>query len=257
MNITNRTFYDDNGNVISEEEHKQLLKKFQDDVDAKYNRIVNYLVEQINQRCSNDKQKLWILFDYLTGENMQYNLMGVTPSGRMALDYGYEFPPYKTLRIQQGTKYPVILNHSGVCISYAKTFEDICNRFGIPCKVVTGFTGMEHAWNVVSNQGELKHIDIAYAIMNRNKVDKSNYFLKTFDELKQLCGNRSINESLDDLKKALCGKIRIISRTDQQPENKIKIISRNDKNRITNTRDSKINIIDRSDIQPKKSSRSK
>lgn len=60
MNITNRTFYDDNGNVISEEEHKQLLKKFQDDVDAKYNRIVNYLVEQINQRCSNDNQKLWI-----------------------------------------------------------------------------------------------------------------------------------------------------------------------------------------------------
>ena len=130
---------------------------------------------------------------------------------------------------------------------------------------------MEHAWNVVSNQGELKHIDIAYAIMNRNKVDKSNYFLKTFDELKQLCGNRSINESLDDLKKALCGKIRIISRTDQQPENKIKIISRtdqqpenkikiisrNDENRIANTRDSKINIIDRSDIQPKKSSRSK
>lgn len=257
MNITNRTFYDDNGNIISEEEHKQLLKKFKDEVDAKYNRIVNYLVEQINQRCSNDSQKLWILFDYLTGENMQYNLMGVTSDGRKALDYGYEFPPYKSFKIQQGSKYPVILNHSGVCISYAKTFEDICNRLGIPCKVVTGFTAMEHAWNVVSHQGKLKHIDIAYAIMNRNKVDKSNYFLKTFDELKQVCGNRSINESLEDLEKVLCGKIRIISRTDQQPENKIRIISENDENRTANTRDSRINIIHRSDLQPKKFSRSK
>lgn len=116
---------------------------------------------------------------------------------------------------------------------------------------------MEHAWNVVSNQGELRHIDIAYAIMNRNRVNKSNYFLKTFDELKQVCGNRSINESLEDLKKELCGKIKIISRTDQQLENKIKIIGKNDENRTAHSTDSKINIIHRSDLQPKKSSRSK
>ena len=56
MNITNRTFYDDNGNVISEEEHKQLLKKFQDDVDAKYNRIVNDPVD-ISTLSNEEKYK--------------------------------------------------------------------------------------------------------------------------------------------------------------------------------------------------------
>lgn len=255
MKIFNKTFRDDDGNIISEDEQKQLLKKFNDEVDARYEKIVNCLVEQINQKCSNNNQKLWLLFDYLTKENMQYNLMGVTPNGRMALDYGYEFPPYKSWKIQQNTKYPVILNHSGVCISYAKTFEDICNRLGIPCKVVTGFTGMEHAWNVVFNQGELRHIDIAYAIINKNKVDKSNYFLKTFAELKQICGNRSINESLEELRNELCGKIRIISRTDKKFKDSIKVINRNDGKEITTS--NRIKIINRTDIPQNKSDRSK
>ena len=235
MKITNKNYVDDNGNKVSEEEFQILYRDFENKYKKKYEDFVNQLIAQINNRCSNNRQKIKMLFDYLTSDDMKYDLRQTTTDGRRSIGFTYEFPPYKSWGINNNTKYAVILNHSGVCGSYSEAFKDICNKMDIPCEIVTGYTGMDHAWNVVMEDGVLKHIDIAYAIMNRNRQDKQNYFMKTYEELQQIAGRRTMNISTDELKERLTPKIKVINRSDKikvisRTDNKIKVIKRNDLN---------------------------
>ena len=151
----NITCRNDNGEVVSKEEFDILWDKFQKDVDDAYNEKAEQIISRINNVASTNIEKLWMLFDYLTSENMVYNLKGTTQDGRSALDYGYSFAPHKLWKIEQRTKYPALLNNSGVCKTYSLAFEDLANRLGIPCRVVYGYTGMEHAWNVVLINNQL------------------------------------------------------------------------------------------------------
>ena len=235
MKITNKNYVDDNGNKVSEEEFQILYRDFENKYKKKYEDFVNQLIAQINNRCSNNRQKIKMLFDYLTSDDMKYDLRQTTTDGRRSIGFTYEFPPYKSWGINNNTKYAVILNHSGVCGSYSEAFKDICNKMDIPCEIVTGYTGMDHAWNVVMEDGVLKHIDIAYAIMNRNRQNKQNYFMKTYEELQQTAGRRTMNISTDELKDRLTPKINVINRSDKikvisRTDNKIKVIKRNDLN---------------------------
>ena len=235
MKILNKNYVDDNGNKVSEEEFQILYRDFENKYKKKYEDFVNQLIAQINNRCSNNRQKIKMLFDYLTSDDMKYDLRQTTTDGRRSIGFTYEFPPYKSWGINNNTKYAVILNHSGVCRSYSEAFKDICNKMDIPCEIVTGYTGMDHAWNVVMEDGVLKHIDIAYAIMNRNRQDKQNYFMKSYEELQQIAGRRTMNISTDELKDRLTPKIKVINRSDKikvisRTDNKIKVIKRNDLN---------------------------
>lgn len=143
MKVLRKTYRDDQSNIINKEEFERLYQEFEEKYKEKYERTVNLIIDEINRRSENDKQRLEMIFRYFTNNDMQYNLMGVTNDGRMALDYGYEFYPYKTWIISQNTKYPAVLNKSGVCITYALAFEDLCKRMNIPCKVVHGYS----LWN--------------------------------------------------------------------------------------------------------------
>lgn len=215
MNVLNRKYYDDNGNVLGQEEFEFRSAEFVNAYEKKYEQIVKYIVEQINSRCKTNREKYLMLFDYLTNSDMKYDLAGTSLDGRRSIHPGYQFLPYgKFWRIEQNTKYPVILFNSGVCGSYSKTFEDICKKLNIPCKVVVGNTGMDHAWNVVLEDGELKHIDVAYAIMNRDKKNKMNYFMKSFAELQKICGNRTMNQNADELVNELTYQVKISNRSD-------------------------------------------
>jgi hypothetical protein len=230
MKVLNYCYYDDKGNSISKEELDRRFAEFKQAYESKYEQIVGCLVERINNSCKTNREKLKMLFDYLTNDNMKYDLVGVSIDGKRALHPGYEFPPYGSFfKIEQGTKFPAILFHRGVCGSYSKTFEDICKRLNIPCKVVYGYTGMEHGWNVVLENGELKHIDIAYAIMRRNSINKLNFFMKSFSELQQACGNRTMYQSENELIEELTPKIKVIHRTDVA-ESGFRVINRSDNN---------------------------
>ena len=170
-------YYNDNGEPVSKEEFEKDYSKFIKEVDDAYNEKVNQLIKSINSDPANDAVKLWLVFDFLTNNNMEY-LLNRTLDGKNANAIRYSFGNYKTFTVGQETKYPAILNNSGVCKTFALAFEDISNRLGIPCRVVIGNTGMEHAWNIVYVNNEFKQIDVAYAIMNRRINDKRDYFLK-------------------------------------------------------------------------------
>lgn len=228
MNVLNHKYYDDNGNVVSQEKFEFRYAEFVSAYKKKYEQVAEYIVKQINNNCKTNREKLLMLFDYLTNSSMKYDLAGTSANGRRASHPGYQFLPYgKLWRIEQNTKYPAILFNSGVCGSYSKTFEDLCKKLNIPCKVVNGNTGMDHAWNVVLEDGELKHIDIAYAIMNRNTKNKMNYFMKSFAELQQICGNRTMNQNSIGLINELAHQFKVLSRSDNNQSN-FRVVNRTD-----------------------------
>ena len=223
-------YHDDDDTIISKEEFEDKYKHFKKEVEDSYNKIASELINRINSITTSDMEKLWMLYDYLTSDNMTYDLQGTTQDGRLATHEGYKVKGYKTWKIKQGTKYPALLNNSGVCITYSLAFEDLANRLGIPCKVITGYTGMEHAWNVVLINNEIKQIDVAYAIMNRKINRKEDYFLKDYFM------GRTTNESIDTLTNELRNQyikmhpqIKIISRSDEPT---IRIISRTANNEV-------------------------
>ena len=237
----NINYRNDNGEAVSKEEFDILRDKFQKDVDNAYNEKANQIISIINSEATSDTDKLWMLFNYLSSENMVYDLQGRTLDGRNATHPGYNFAPYKTYLIPQKTKYPALLNNSGVCITFSLAFEDLANRLGIPCRVVNGDTGMEHAWNVVLINNQLMQIDVTYAIINRRINNKKDFFLKT------VLPNRTVSSNLSDLESDMREQyakehpqnakehpqnvkehpqIKIHSRTDKPT---IKIISRTDK----------------------------
>ena len=188
-------YRNDNDEIVSKEEYESELAKFQINVDAQYNIIVNELLKEINNNAHSDKEKLWMLYDYLTSENMSYDLTVHPTDTRSATPQRYSFRNYKKLSIAQDSKYPAILNNSGVCITYSLAFEDLANRLSIPCRVVKGYTGMDHAWNVVLIDNEVKQIDVSYAIMNRKISDKKDFFLKNS------FNGRTITSSISDLER--------------------------------------------------------
>lgn len=226
MKVGNITYFDDNGNAIPKEEFDKKYNQFNNEVDTAYNEIADRLVNRINSIATSDLEKLWMLFDYLTSEDMKYNLQGKTQDGRLALDYGYKFANYKSWKISQETKYPALLNNSGVCITYSLAFEDLCKRLKIPCKILTGYTGMEHAWNIVLINNQVKQIDVAFAILYRKINNKKDYFAKN-----NFAG-RTINEDISSItnelkeqSKNMRSHIRIVS-INKKPG--IRIISRTD-----------------------------
>ena len=237
--IGNMTYRNDDGEVISKDEFDILCYTFQKKVDNAYNAKANQIISRINSVASNEKEKLWMLFDDLTSDNMSYDLQGT--DGRGAYDYGYVFPPYKSWKIRQGTKYPVLLYNSGVCETYALAFEDLANKLGIPCRVVSGDTGMLHAWNVVLINNQLKQIDVTYAIICRKTHSKEDFFLKdTFP-------NRIITSNISDLKESMeeqyaqqHSRFHVVSRTNNQQHPHFHVVSRTDNNeeesKITNRR---------------------
>lgn len=243
INFGNITYKNDLGQIVSKEEFDKEREKFKNDVREAYENKVNELILRINSRTSDDKEKLWLLYDYLTGENMRYDLQGTTLNGRMATGEGYPFPPYKTWRIFHSDKYPAILNNAGVCITFSKAFADISNKMGIACIVTDGYTGMEHAWNAVLINNEVKHIDVAYALMNRTCSDKKNYFLKDISQLIQIAGSRTCNAANSELENELITKYNQL-----HPENQIPLkITIKEKPKITINEEPKITIINRND----------
>jgi transglutaminase/protease-like cytokinesis protein 3 len=217
-----------NGKPISEEEYNKRFADCVHSYESTYEVRVCNIVNQINNRCKTDREKLKMLFEFLSNDDMKYDLQSTSFDGRMAQHRGYVFPPYgNEWRVPQ-SKYSTILFNSGVCDSYSRAFEDISNRLGIRCKTVTGNNGsMDHAWNVVLENGELKHIDVTYAITEKriSGYNKMNYFMKSLAELNSVCGReRTMEQEENELIKEL-NKIEIKS--------KINVKGRSDKPQIT------------------------
>lgn len=58
--------------------------------------------------------------------------------------------------------YGALVNKKALCEGYAKAFSYLCNLSGIENMIVTGYTGVDHMWNMVKLNGSWYHIDIGW-----------------------------------------------------------------------------------------------
>ena len=58
--------------------------------------------------------------------------------------------------------YGALVEKKALCEGYAKAFSYLCNLSGIENMIVTGYTGVDHMWNMVKLEGSWYHIDIGW-----------------------------------------------------------------------------------------------
>ncbi|MBR3202576.1 MAG: hypothetical protein IKF60_03215 [Solobacterium sp.] len=58
--------------------------------------------------------------------------------------------------------YSALVNHSSVCAGYAKAYQLLMMRCGIPCYYASGWSGENHAWNITQIDDEFYNVDVTW-----------------------------------------------------------------------------------------------
>lgn len=58
--------------------------------------------------------------------------------------------------------YSALVGGRSVCAGYARAFQYLMQRMGIPCYYCTGFAGEDHAWNILRLDGVFRNVDVTW-----------------------------------------------------------------------------------------------
>ncbi|MBO4981499.1 MAG: hypothetical protein J6C84_06345 [Lachnospiraceae bacterium] len=58
--------------------------------------------------------------------------------------------------------YSALVNGRSVCAGYARAFQYLMQQLGIPCYYCTGYSGEEHAWNIVRLSDGYYNVDVTW-----------------------------------------------------------------------------------------------
>ena len=58
--------------------------------------------------------------------------------------------------------YSALVNGKTVCAGYSRAFQYLMQQLGIPCYYCTGYSGENHAWNIVYLYGEYYNVDLTW-----------------------------------------------------------------------------------------------
>lgn len=83
---------------------------------------------------------------------------------------------YNTGADMNQSAYSAIVNGKSVCAGYARAFQYLMQQLGIPCYYCTGYSGGDHAWNIVKLDGKYVNVDVTWDDTNPSTYD---YFNKT------------------------------------------------------------------------------
>ena len=72
--------------------------------------------------------------------------------------------------------YSALVNGDTVCAGYSRAFQYLMQQVGIPCYYCTGYSGEDHAWNIVKIDGEYYNVDVTWDDTDPSTYD---YFNKT------------------------------------------------------------------------------
>lgn len=72
--------------------------------------------------------------------------------------------------------YSALVSGQTVCAGYARAYQYLMQKIGIPCYYCMGFAGEKHAWNIVSLDNEYYYVDTTWDDTNPNTYD---YFNKS------------------------------------------------------------------------------
>ena len=80
------------------------------------------------------------------------------------------------------TAYSALVNKETVCAGYARAFQYLMQQLDIPCYYCTGYSGMNHAWNIVYLYGDYYNVDVTWDDTDPAAYD---YFNRTDDDLRK------------------------------------------------------------------------
>ncbi|MCM1538235.1 MAG: hypothetical protein NC254_07555 [bacterium] len=72
--------------------------------------------------------------------------------------------------------YSALVNGRTVCAGYARAYQYLMQRLGIPCYYCTGYAGEAHAWNIVMLGNEYYNVDVTWDDTDGGNYD---YFNRT------------------------------------------------------------------------------
>ncbi len=75
--------------------------------------------------------------------------------------------------------YSALVEGKSVCAGYARAYQYLMQRLGIPCYYCTGYAGEEHAWNIVALDDGYYNVDLTWDDTPGGEYD---YFNKTDED---------------------------------------------------------------------------
>lgn len=76
--------------------------------------------------------------------------------------------------------YSALVEGESVCAGYARAFQYLLQQLGIPCYYCTGYSGQNHAWNIVKLDGVYWNVDVTW---DDTEPATQDYFNRTDAEL--------------------------------------------------------------------------
>lgn len=116
--------------------------------DTKFNSLVKEIVKDNVTSGMSDFDKAKALHDYLV-LNCEYDIVNYLNDTIPAASY---------------TATGALVNHIAVCAGYARAYQALLTKAGIPSYYVAGTTASNgaHAWNIVQIDGEWYHVDTTW-----------------------------------------------------------------------------------------------
>lgn len=69
---------------------------------------------------------------------------------------------YDTLALLNQSAYSALVNGKSVCAGYARAFQYLMNELGVPCYYCIGYSGENHAWNIIKMDGKYYNVDVTW-----------------------------------------------------------------------------------------------
>ena len=89
--------------------------------------------------------------------------------------------------------YSALVNGKTVCAGYARAFQYLMQQLGIPCYYCRGYSGENHAWNIVQIFGDYYNVDLTWDDAKLNNYD---YFNRTDEDLAKTHIRKSLSTKL-------------------------------------------------------------
>lgn len=73
-----------------------------------------------------------------------------------------EMITYDAQATNNQSAYSAVIENKTVCAGYARAFQLSMQKLGIPCYYCTGYSGENHAWNIVKLSGDYYNVDVTW-----------------------------------------------------------------------------------------------
>ncbi|MBR3162183.1 MAG: hypothetical protein IKF19_05580 [Bacilli bacterium] len=183
-----------------EKECVQIIMSFSytdnniDKVKSNFDSVTNKIINEASKYSSNYEKEKYV-HDYIIN-NTDYNLKSS----------------------ENQSAYSALVNRSSVCAGYARAFQYIMIKLGIPTYYVVGSASENHAWNMVALDDGYYNVDVTWD--DQSKIIY-NYFNKTDREFASTHTRHGLSLNLPS-----CSATKYSNKVDNKSNNTIKKIIR-------------------------------